>query len=402
VRWSLRTELFQLCAENHAQFFSEGREYYKRYLDMISSANYSVYLQTYIFEIDNNFGSAVHAALLAAAVRGVKVYVLVDSVGSRLLQESYEQELKIAGVHFCRFNKIKFKWLGQWGRRLHHKILICDNRVAMVGGINVISDSYGMENIRPTLDFAVYLEGPTVHRLSRYCEEIFTKAYQKKVFFSDSPVTLQVNPECRPVTLRVSVNDWMTGRCQITSHYSQMVHEAKESITIINSYFFPRMKFMRQLVLASKRGVRVRLILPKYSDWPSWVLASQYLYNYFLKHGIEVYQWKSSMLHGKLATVDGQSTTIGSFNLNYTSYQQNLEMNVDVFSPEFTQEIDQRIESWLAVSCEKIEFNEFAVAAGLKIRILRMLYYLLLSMIASFSVALSFAPKIEQQKLKTV
>lgn len=389
---NLRTELFQICAENHAEFFAEGDSYYRRYLQMIRLAKHSIYLQTYIFEMDG-FGSEVHSALITAAVRGVKVYVLVDSVGSRLLDVRSEQELKIAGAHFCRFNEIKFKWLGQWGRRLHHKILIVDNNDAMVGGINVISDSFGMAKIRPQLDFAVFLQGPTVHRLSRYCEEIFIKAYQKKVFFSGPPVSLQINESCRSVQLRVSVNDWMTGRWQITSHYSRVVHEARQSITIINSYFFPRMKFMRQLVQASKRGVKVRLLLPKYSDWPSWVLATQYLYYYFLKNGIEVYQWKNSILHGKLATVDGKITTIGSFNLNYTSYQQNLEMNVDIFSEEFTKDIDSKIDHWLHDSSERIRFEEFAAKAGFKERFLRMFYYLVLSLVANFSVAISFGPK---------
>lgn len=233
ARWSLRPELFQLCAENHAQFFDEGPQYYRRYLEMIQTAKTSVYLQTYIFEMDT-FGSEVHAALIAAAVRGVKVFVLVDSVGSMLLDTAAEQELRIAGVHFCRFNKIRFKWLGMWGRRLHHKILIRDNHDAMIGGINVVSDSYGMSNIRPQLDFAVFLQGPTVQRLARYCEEIFARAYSQKVIFSGPPVAVLLNESCKPVQLRVSVNDWMKGRWQITSHYSKMVHEARHSITIVN------------------------------------------------------------------------------------------------------------------------------------------------------------------------
>jgi cardiolipin synthase len=389
---NLRTELFQLCAENHAQFFDEGPQYYQRYLEMIRSAKTTVYLQTYIFEMDA-FGSEVHAELIAAAVRGVKVYLLVDSVGSLNLTENAEKELRIAGVHFCRFNRIRFKWLGMWGRRLHHKILIRDDHDAMIGGINVVSDSYGMANIRPQLDFAVFLQGPTVQRLSRYCEEIFRRAYSKKVIFSGRPVTVQLNESCKPVQLRVSVNDWMQGRWQITSHYSKMVHEARESITIVNSYFFPRIKFMRQLVLAAKRGVKVKLLLPKYSDWPQWVLASQYLYYYFLKNGVEVYQWKGSILHGKLATVDGKSTTIGSFNLNYTSYQQNLEMNVDIFSDEFTKEIDTKLDEYIKTSSEQIRFEEFAASGSVKERFLRYFYYLMLSLVASFSVALSYGPK---------
>ncbi|MBY0412684.1 MAG: hypothetical protein K2Q18_00895, partial [Bdellovibrionales bacterium] len=141
---------------------------------------------------------------------------------------------------------------------------------------------------------------------------------------------------------------------------------------------------------AAKRGVRVRLILPKYSDWPSYILASEYLYNYFLSRGVEIYQWKKSMLHGKLATVDNSWSTIGSFNLNYTSYQQNLEMNVDIYSEDFTLHLNEQIEELIKDGCEKLDLNRLHDESPFKIRAARLIFYLILSLIANFSIGLSF------------
>ena len=90
-----------------------------------------------------------------------------------------------------------------------------------------------------------------------------------------------------------------------------------------------------------------------------------------------------------MATIDDSSTTIGSFNLNYTGYQQNLEMNVNLYSKEFTQELNKRIEGWIAESCEKIDGREFLEKTGFLIKTKRFFFYIILSLVANFSIALS-------------
>lgn len=379
--------LFQKTSGNKVKFILEDESYYEEYLDLIKSAKKNIHLQTYIFE-DDKFGRAVITELINATKRNIKVYLLVDSVGSISLGEKPEKELLNAGVLFCRFNYMQFKWFGQWGRRLHHKVLLVDHTRAVIGGINIISASYGEKSIPHQLDFAVYVEGPVTVDLTWYCQLIFSKASQKKIKFEKDTAIRELNPN--GVTLRISINDWIYRRWQITRQYSELTQTAQKEIIILNSYFFPRKKFMKQLVMAVKRGVRVRLILPKISDWPSYVLATQYLYSYFLRNGVEIYQWKKSIMHGKLATIDNMWSTIGSFNLNYTSYQQNLEMNIDIYSEGFAIELSNKLKNLIETGCEKIESKEFFEKASLKTRILRLTCYLLLQLIANLSIGLAF------------
>jgi len=371
-----------------ADFFLEGTRYYDTYVEMINGAQKSVHLQTYIFEMDV-FGQRVHQALIQAAQRGVQVYLLFDSVGSKELARSDYQALIDGGVYAQKFNGINIKWLYQWGRRLHHKILLVDHKVALVGGINVTTSGYGHQGPNQQLDFAVLLEGPVINELVSYCEFVFRKAggdlTTKKIHQQHYDQSKKILYD-----VRISINDWVYRRWQITRQYSSWTKKAQKEITIINSYFFPRRRFMRRLVEAAQRGVRVRLILPRQSDWPSYILASQYLYSYFLKRGVEIYEWKKSILHGKLATVDGEFATMGSYNLNYTSYQQNLEMNVDFYSPEFTAHLDDTIDELIKVGCEKIDPTAFDQAASLKVKFFRLFYYLILSVIANFSVILTY------------
>lgn len=377
---------FQLSQNNDVRFLLDGPGYYDEYVSLIQNAKEVIQLQTYIFWSDE-FGSRVQQELIRAAERKVEVFVLVDSVGSRLLSPEAEQEMVMAGIHFQRFNSLRFDWLYRWGRRLHHKVLIVDDEVALVGGINVANTCFEASQC-PQLDFAVLLRGPVLPRLSQYCQMVFKSSSFQKITFPKITPPAYGYPE--GVALKILINDWVFRRWQITKHYTKLTKKAKTEITIINSYFFPRKTFMKQLVDARKRGVRVRLILPKYSDWPSYILASEYLYEYFLKNDVEIYQWTKSILHGKLATIDDHWATIGSFNLNYTSYQQNLEMNVNIYSEDFTSDLKAKIEEIIATGCIKLDPKTFTLSSPLSVRFKRLFYYLVLALVANFSIGLIY------------
>lgn len=374
---------FHISKNNYVQFLQDGPQYKDEYLNLIKHANKIIHLQTYIFMMDD-FGKEVFEELIKATQRKVQVFVLVDSVGSRLFKLEHEEQLVNAGVTFLRFNSLQIKWLYSWGRRLHHKILLVDQEACLVGGINIM-DSLHADHDYPQLDFALLLKGPVIPRLTQYCEMIFKISLRKKINFPQIPYTQKF---AGVVDLKIVVNDWVYRRWQITKQYTQLTKKAKNEITIINSYFFPRIVFMKQLVAARKRGVRVRLILPKYSDWPSYILASEFLYAYFLKNGVEIYLWKKSILHGKLATIDDHWATIGSFNLNYTSYHQNLEMNVNIYSEDFVQKLKYEINNLILEGCEKLDPNDFLKKSPTSLKIKRIFYYIILSIIANFSIGL--------------
>jgi cardiolipin synthase len=377
--------------------FVEGDEYFNYYIHLIDSATKSIHLQTYIFEMDE-FGSRVHAALIRAAQRGVQVCVLIDHIGSLNFSAEDAEALRQNSVLFQRFNEFSYKRILRVGRRLHHKLLLIDAQQALVGGINVTNSNYKHEKQeRHQLDFAVELQGSVVTELTFYGQSIFKKSYSHRVdLVKISPVIIDVNSS--DIVLKISINDWIFRRWQIAQTYSKLIKDAKSEITIVNAYFFPRRKFKRQLVAAAKRGVKVRLILPLISDWPSYILASEYLYGYFLKHNVEIYQWKKSVLHGKMATVDGHFATIGSFNLNYTSYQQNLEMNIDVMSTKVTQKWDLILNNIIETGCEKVDWESFQKKSTLKIRCLRFLYYIILSIVDNLSVTLTYQEGNNQNK----
>ncbi len=383
------SKFFHITKENHVEFYIDGLRFQEDYLSLIKNAQKSIHLQTYIFDMDN-FGTKVHSELINAAKRGVKVYVVVDGMGSRNFPDISEEEFKSAGVYFKKFNSLRLKWLYRWGRRLHHKVLLVDHVKSFIGGINIY-DALNAGTPVPQLDFAVFIEGPVTVDITNYCRLVFKKAYRKNLVydpFVENNKKLLAHPSGYEVG--ISINDWVHRRWRISKQYSKMTARAEKEIILINSYFFPRKKFMDQLAKIARSGVRVRLILPKISDWPSYIYASEYLYEFFLKNGVEIYQWKESVLHGKLAIVDDSWSTIGSFNLNYTSYQQNMEMNVDVYSCEFTMKLREEVENIIQFGCEKLESVKFLEKAPFKTKARRLFYYIFFSILSNFAIGLTF------------
>ena len=135
---------------------------------MISSARHTLHLQTYIYDEDAT-GKAVADCLKQAASRGVKVYLMVDGYASQSLSSKFIRDLEDHQVYFRFFEPVFRSRYFYFGRRLHHKVLVVDSQVALVGGIN-ISDKYNDLPGKPAWhDYALHVEGEIPQQLCVLC-----------------------------------------------------------------------------------------------------------------------------------------------------------------------------------------------------------------------------------------
>src|ERR1017187_1323382 len=110
-----------------------GDEIFPAMLAAIDAAQKSVCFEIYIFS-DSPLGKRFREALIRARQRGARVRALTDGFGSMLLPGSFWDPLRSAGGEVREFNPIALKrfWI-----RNHRKLLVCDERVAFVGGFNI-------------------------------------------------------------------------------------------------------------------------------------------------------------------------------------------------------------------------------------------------------------------------
>ena len=104
------------------------------------------------------------------------------------------------------------------------------------------------------------------------------------------------------------------------------IMEAKRSIRLCTGYFVPTRREIEELARAARRGVDVRLLLPGVTDTPVATAAQRASYGPLLEAGVRIVEVTDSVLHAKIAVVDGDWSAVGSSNLDHLSLRVNLEV----------------------------------------------------------------------------
>ncbi len=328
---------------NFITLLRSGGEYFPALEAAIRQAKHEIYLETYIFQLDE-IGLRVGEALMDAANRGVAVYLMLDGFGCQDLPKSYLKKLSVFGVQVIVYRQKTSPWTLEKNRlrRLHRKMVVVDRKTAFAGGINIIDDYDVPKDATPRLDYAVKVEGAIVkdiyqatHKLWRRLAWLHMRAKPKFIanrYFEQFPVK-QTGMKAALV-----LRDNILHRRDIEEAYLSAIADAKGEIIIANAYFLPGWRFRKALLEAAERGVKVKLLLQGRLEY-FYMFASHAFYNQFLQQGIEIYEYRKSFMHSKVAVIDGQWATVGSSNIDPFSLLLAREANVIVLDKKFAQEL---------------------------------------------------------------
>ena len=342
-------------SNNSITLVNSGDAYFYLLLKLIREAKYVLHLQFYIFDLDKT-GLLVLEELKLAVKRGVSVFVVVDAFGSEQITKKVTPLFTNNGIYIKRFSPIRNnKGLGL-GRRLHHKLVWVDGHTALLGGINIADKYSGWAGQTPWLDFAVKIEGELCEDIRKTCDEILPNKLVKNMYKLMPKIAYQND---LPHTSRLRKNDWFRSRLEISRSYRQAFRKSEKSITIIASYFLLGTRMRKLIKEARLRGVEVTIILSSNSDVAFIKPATTYLYDWMLRNKINIYEWKKSILHGKLATADGVWTTVGSYNLNALSDYGSLEANVEIYNEQFAEDTEAMLQLIIQTGCEPVNEAEF-------------------------------------------
>ena len=159
---------------------------------LIRAAQRSLDIQYYIFAEDDT-GKLIQQSILDAADRGVRVRILVDDENSFLKGESQEIiaslnahrniELRLFNPFAYRGRLPALRYMDLFleeprvNHRMHNKLFVADNAVAVVGGRNVADEYFdaGAPVVRFG-DFDVVAFGPVVPQLSSSFDEFWNSS----------------------------------------------------------------------------------------------------------------------------------------------------------------------------------------------------------------------------------
>jgi cardiolipin synthase len=371
-------------AGNRIQLLVNGEQFFPQLLAAIASARRSVYLETYIYAEDA-IGSRVTEALAAAAARGVEVHVLIDGFGGgdharRLVGELGARRAKVRIFRPERWWRLERKLL----RRLHRKITVVDDRIAFVGGINIVGDHTEVPVVAsghraPRYDFAVMCEGPVVAPISLAARRLWwtltVTALRRRV-----GARPQLEPDRQPrfddgVRAALLLRDNLRNRHTIERAYLEAIDGARRELVLANAYFLPGRRFRAVLRAARARGVRVKLLLQGQVEYAIQHHAQRALYGSLLGAGIEIHEYTSSFLHAKVAVIDEEWATVGSSNIDPYSLLLAREANVVVYDARFAARLRAELEEAIARDSVALKAEDFA-QRGLLTRLANWLAYL--------------------------
>ena len=324
-----------------------GAEYFPALEDAINRAQKEVHLETYKFEHDFT-GIRIARALQNAAKRGVATHLLLDGFGSQDLPRSVIQEMLNDGVQVLIFRqKIStFSLRRNRLRRMHRKLAVVDASIAFIGGINIIDDLHNPEPLPPRFDYAVSIQGPLmadIYPAVRHLWMLVAWAHFNHRF-RDSPILHPSEKPCGSQRAAFVIRDNLRHRHDIEQAYLYAIASAVSEIIIASAYFLPGINFRRALSDASRRGVRVVLLLQGRVDHRLQYYATHALYGSLLEAGIEIYEYHKSFLHAKVAVIDRNWATVGSSNIDLFSLLLAREANVVVEDAAFADELRSSLE----------------------------------------------------------
>lgn len=302
-------------------------------LAAIDEAKTSICLEIYIFS-SGNLGLLFREALMGARQRGVRVQVLIDALGSFGLPTEFWKPLMQAGGEIRWFNPIS---LNRLGFRDHRKLLVCDEKLAFVGGFNIAPEYEGDGVNSGWCDLGVRLEGPLVGELAQSFADMFGRAgFRHKRF-----ARLIRSPSKRTITVpqeQLLLSGPARGHSPIKRALKRDLQHAN-SVRIMVAYFLPTWQLRRQLARVVQRGGRVQLMLAAKSDVLVSRLAAQSLYRRLFKSGIQIFEYQPQVLHAKLIIID-DVVYVGSANLDPRSLNINYELMVRFVSRQVAHEAE--------------------------------------------------------------
>lgn len=319
----------------------------------IDAATRSVHLITYIWLTDHT-GVALAEALTAAAERGVRVRVLVDGLGARgFLKSPHWRAMRKAGVHTGI--AFSFRWplfklaTMRIDLRNHRKLAVIDGRVAYTGSRNLADPEFRIKaRFAPWTDVLLRIEGP----LAAQHQHIFATDWitHTREEIADLVIPTPPAPQSHPGTAVAFATGPMLDTRGVPDVFLAVIGAARETITLSTPYFVPGEEIASALRAARRRGVQVRVIVPRRNDSRFVAHAARSFFPALIDGDVEIYEHSPGLLHAKTLLADGRVAILGSANLDRRSFELNYENCVLIEDCELGLEIAERQHHWIAQS----------------------------------------------------
>ena len=311
-------------------------------LDLIENARHSVYIATFILGKDET-GRAIVGALAKKASQGLKICLLLDALGSVSISKKFLLPLLAAGGQVAFFMPmIHWPFRGRANLRNHRKMIICDDKTAIIGGMNLASEYMGpQESIGRWQDLSLLVQGPVADHLT----EIFRSDWKfasKEALGHHSTHAQELKSDSNGVTQLVASGPDVRSD-SLRNAILTAIFRANRRIWVVTPYFVPDELMLEALCIASGRNVDVSIIIPHKSNHRLADLVREGYLTRVQEVGAGVRLYEPRMLHAKAILIDDALAIVGSANMDMRSILLNYEIALCIYDSN----VIRQLETWM-------------------------------------------------------
>jgi cardiolipin synthase A/B len=331
--WADRPEV-ELESGGRLKLYPFGVRLYEAMLAEIEGARETVFVGTFIWKGDE-VGRRFVAALAKKAREGVRVCVIFDGLANVVVPPSFKKfPEEIQTLHFRPL----------WGPeklanprnifRYHRHLMSVDGRVAFLGGYNI-----GSLYAAGWRDTHVRIGGKEAREVENDFSD-FWNAHRTP----DLPEISSARRRTWNPALVVRRNDPYLRIFPIRAMYIEAIDRANDHVYLTHAYFVPDRAMRAGLIDAARRGVDVQVLVPYESNHVTADWLARRHFEELLRAGVRIFRYRHIMIHSKTATVDGVWSTVGSANIDRYSMLGNYEINLEVYSERFANQMERMFE----------------------------------------------------------
>ncbi len=389
------------------RLLASGEEALASLIALADRAERTLDIQYYIITQDES-ARIVLQHVRRAAERGVRVRILVDDFNTAGQDRRFMHLGQHANIEVRVFNPFpggrsavwtrllaSFAELPRINHRMHNKLFVADNALAITGGRNIGDQYFTRDKDSNFIDLDVVAAGAIVPQLSASFDAFWNSKYAYPIASVAAPVPLEAEPKwldegaaagaasaqsgadflARELDARQLELAWVPATVladrpakiasesspdqeeTIANDLSALIRSASQELIIISPYFVPGADGIALLRSLVRRGVHIRILTNSLAATDSPLVHIGYShYRVELLHlGVDLSEVRPKLgttrprfhpfrsgyasLHAKAVVVDEKTVFIGSLNMDARSARINSELGLVIRSGEIARQV---------------------------------------------------------------
>lgn len=328
---------------NKITFLTSGKYKYRTLMRDIENATDTINIQYFIIKNDP-VGRKFIQHLTKKAQQGVQVRLLMDSMGSRQIDDRLLKDFIAAGGKRAYFFPSKGRLLNyRFNYRNHRKVAVIDGEVGYIGGFNMAKEYLGMKKkFGFWRDTHIRVMGSCVQDINARFLLDWRFASGENVVIHEAYYSEVLEGGRSGVQIVSSGPD--SQRQEVKRAYMKMIAGARKNVYLQTPYLVPDESILESLKMAAQSGVDVRIMIPKMPDhifvyWATYAYVGE-----LIKSGCKAYIYDKGFLHAKTIVVDGEVASVGSANFDVRSFNLNFEANAFIYDEEEAVKLEKIFE----------------------------------------------------------